>query len=71
MCLGGRYRSSGATFVKNLTCLMICTFCHHMQNVGQINFGAGPLSLRMAPAVNLAVTVYSKPGVNTENNRNF
>ena len=32
------------------------------ENVGQTIYGAGPLFLCMVLAVNLAVTVYSKPG---------
>ena len=42
-----------------------------MTNQGQTIFGAGPLSLRMVPAVNLAVVVYSKSAQNTDQNRNF
>ena len=36
-----------------------------MENVGQNICGAGLLFLRMVPAVNLAVTVYSKHSYNT------
>ena len=44
------------------TVLRLGNFCRQMKNIGQTIFGAGPLFLRMVPAVNLAVTVYSKQG---------
>ena len=47
---------------NKLTFLRRCSFYRGMQNVGQAIYVAGPLFLCMVLAVNLAVTVYSKPG---------